>query len=257
MQYRGLLSDYDGTVSTVQNTISENVSHALRLLHRRGIHFGFCTGRAYSFLAPYIKDQGLDGAHVVCGGAQLVDSEGHILRETLIPADTMREVAHQILSMNGLLIVKKGDLYGNALAIQDAEHRVGLFIRPLDELRDWNIPAFFVGHLDDESWNTLEARTDIGLSKQRGRYEKQGFFADGVAPGVSKGSGARWWCEYHGLDPQTVIGIGDGENDVALFETVGLGIAVENAVPELKARADTIAPALDEDGVAWAIHRYF
>lgn len=257
MLYRGLLSDYDGTVSTIHNTISEKVTQALHLLRVRGIPFGFCTGRAYSFLEPYIKAQYLNGVHIVCAGAQLVDSEGHVLREVLLPEKVMRDVARQIESLHGALVIKKGDLYGNQLAIEDSLHRPGLIVRPLHELPDWNVPAFYVSHLADEDWCQLEARTDIGLSKQRGRHERPGFFADGVAPGVDKGSGARWWCEYHGLDPQTVIGIGDGENDVALFEAIGLGIAMDNAVPELKQQAAAIAPGIDDDGVSWAIHRYF
>ncbi|MBZ0307474.1 MAG: Cof-type HAD-IIB family hydrolase [Anaerolineae bacterium] len=257
MLYRGLLSDYDGTVSSIHNTISENVTQALRLLHLREIPFGFCTGRAYSFLEPYIKAQRLNGVHIVCAGAQMVDSEGNILREVLLPEKIMRDVACQIESLHGSLVIKKGGLYGNALAIEDAANRPALNVRPLHELPDWNVPAFYISHLSEEGWGQLEARTDIGLTKQRGRHEKQGFFADGVAPGVNKGSGTRWWCEYHRLDPLTVIGIGDGENDVALFEAVGLGVAVDNAVPELKERAAAIAPSIDEDGVAWTIQRYF
>lgn len=258
MQYLGVLSDYDGTVSSLHNTISDKVSHALYLLRDKGVKFGFCTGRAYAFIRPYVHAQGLNGVHVVCGGAQLVDDEGKILRETLIPAEVMHDIVHDVDNMHGTIVLKKGDdLYGNTLSIEDEKLRRGLHVRPLLELPDWNVPAFYVGQLDDEGWRTLETRTDINLIKQRGRHGRGGFFADGVAPGVDKGAGARWWCEYHHIDPNTVIGIGDGENDIDLFGAVGLGVAMGNAVPELKAVAQAIAPSIDEDGVAWMIHQYF
>lgn len=257
MQYRGLLSDYDGTVSSLHNTISDKVSHALYLLKDKGIPFGFCTGRAYSFIHPYVHAQGLKGAHVVCAGAQLVDSDGNVLRESLIPAEIMQDVVRQIESLGGMIVLKKDELYGNALAVEDERFRRGLHVQPLSQLSDWNVPAFYIGHLDEDGWKEIENRADVSLCKQRGRHGRGGFFADGVAPGIGKGTGALWWCEYHQLDPATVIGVGDGENDVALFQALGLGVAMGNAVPELLAVTETVAPSIDEDGVAWLIHRYF
>ncbi len=62
--------------------------------------------------------------------------------------------------------------------------------------------------------------------------------------------------ELLGIDPQEVIGIGDGYNDYPLLSACGLKVAMGNAVPELKAIADVIAPAVDEDGVAMIIHKY-
>lgn len=56
-----------------------------------------------------------------------------------------------------------------------------------------------------------------------------------------------------GMD--TVIAIGDDINDVEMVRCSGYGIAVENALPEVKAVADWIAPGNDADGVAHAIER--
>jgi hydroxymethylpyrimidine pyrophosphatase-like HAD family hydrolase len=45
------------------------------------------------------------------------------------------------------------------------------------------------------------------------------------------------------------VAVGDGENDVALLRAAGVGVAVENAVEELKAEADIVLTAPAGDGI--------
>lgn len=53
-----------------------------------------------------------------------------------------------------------------------------------------------------------------------------------------------------------VMVVGDGNNDLPMFELSGLKIAMGNAAEELKAKADWIAPSVDEDGLAVAINKF-
>lgn len=59
-----------------------------------------------------------------------------------------------------------------------------------------------------------------------------------------------------GVRPEETIGIGDGYNDYPLLTACGLKIAMGNAVPELKAIADFIAPAVEDDGLAVALEKF-
>ena len=52
-----------------------------------------------------------------------------------------------------------------------------------------------------------------------------------------------------------VVAIGDGHNDVAMFERSGLSIAMGNASPEVQRAADFVTASNDEDGFAQAIER--
>ena len=58
------------------------------------------------------------------------------------------------------------------------------------------------------------------------------------------------------IDTSEIIGVGDGPNDFPLLIACGLKIAMGNAVPELKAIADFIAPSVEEDGVATVIEKF-
>jgi len=58
------------------------------------------------------------------------------------------------------------------------------------------------------------------------------------------------------IKPHEIVGIGDGYNDFPLLLACGLKVAMGNAVPELKAIADFIAPPVEEDGVATVIEKF-
>ena len=256
--YRGLLTDFDGTIHAQNQVVSPSVITALRRVQDHGIPYGVCTGRQFSFVQPFLQENGFDGVHIVCAGAQLIHSNGSVIRERVIPADTMQAIADFVNSTGGYLVLKQTyATYANETALNANDKHSTLAMRPLSEIVNWDTPSFYVGQVGDDIWTALESRTDINLLKQRYRSGKPGYFADGVAPDVSKGSGTEWWFEYHNLDPAAVIGIGDGENDVDLLQSVGLGLAMENGIPELRALADAIIPSIDADGVAWAIQEYF
>jgi hydroxymethylpyrimidine pyrophosphatase-like HAD family hydrolase len=71
--------------------------------------------------------------------------------------------------------------------------------------------------------------------------------------GASKGEACREIRERLGVDVADVMAIGDGTNDVPMFDEARVRVAVANASPALAERADYIAPSNDEDGVAVAI----
>ena len=63
-------------------------------------------------------------------------------------------------------------------------------------------------------------------------------------------------AELNGIETSQIIAAGDSYNDIPLLEACGLRIAMGNAVPELKALADYVAPSVDQDGLATAIDEF-
>ena len=55
--------------------------------------------------------------------------------------------------------------------------------------------------------------------------------------GVNKAAGLHYAIAELGLSAERIAGIGDAENDIDLLQSCGLAIAVENALPDLKAIA--------------------
>jgi Cof subfamily protein (haloacid dehalogenase superfamily) len=63
-------------------------------------------------------------------------------------------------------------------------------------------------------------------------------------------------CGMLGLDRSRVAGVGDGHNDMHLFNAVGYKVAMGNAVPELKAAADSVIASVTDDGLAFYIRQH-
>ena len=58
------------------------------------------------------------------------------------------------------------------------------------------------------------------------------------------------------IEKPNIYGIGDGYNDIHLFNSVGTKVAMGNSVPELKEAADIVIKSLAEDGLAEYFESY-
>ena len=73
---------------------------------------------------------------------------------------------------------------------------------------------------------------------------------------VDKGLGVERMMERLGADPRDAVVFGDGLNDIAMFRPPFFSIAMGNARPELKARADYVTDPVDQGGVANACRHF-
>jgi hydroxymethylpyrimidine pyrophosphatase-like HAD family hydrolase len=73
--------------------------------------------------------------------------------------------------------------------------------------------------------------------------------------GVDKASGLKALLKKTRLNPKQIVGVGDAENDLALIRACGLGVAVRDAVPQLKAQARLVTEGGAGRGVAELVER--
>jgi hypothetical protein len=82
---------------------------------------------------------------------------------------------------------------------------------------------------------------------------KQKQYASITALGVSKPAGLQILGEQYGFELKQVIAFGDDLVDRPMLQECGVGVAMGNALPEVKQAADLITLSNDEDGVAAAL----
>ncbi|MFN8192317.1 MAG: HAD family hydrolase [Nocardioidaceae bacterium] len=75
--------------------------------------------------------------------------------------------------------------------------------------------------------------------------------------GVSKASGLEHVIGALGLRPVDVLAIGDGRNDLEMLRWAGRGVAMGQAVDEVKAAADHVTVSVQDDGAAVELDRWF
>ena len=75
--------------------------------------------------------------------------------------------------------------------------------------------------------------------------------------GVSKASGLQHVCDQLGLTADDVLAIGDGRNDIEMLRWAGRGVAMGQAVDEVKAAADDVTDSVHDEGAAVEMSRWF
>jgi len=82
------------------------------------------------------------------------------------------------------------------------------------------------------------------------------LFLEFFSSKVSKGLTLKFLGEYHGIAQSEIIAVGDQDNDIPMLQYAGLGVAMGNALEEVKAVADFVTLTNDEDGVAHVIEKF-
>ena len=63
-------------------------------------------------------------------------------------------------------------------------------------------------------------------------------------------------AESYGIKPEEIMCIGDSNNDLSMIKNAGIGVAVANAKPAVRAAAKSVTASNDEDGVAKVMERF-
>jgi Cof subfamily protein (haloacid dehalogenase superfamily) len=102
----------------------------------------------------------------------------------------------------------------------------------------------------------LEPIARAGLGENAAIARSQSYYLDFTHPLANKGVALSELAQLLSIPVAKIAVIGDGGNDVAMFERAGLSIAMGNAVPQVQAAADFVTAPNSQDGFAKAIERY-
>ncbi len=210
MRYRALATDYDGTLAEDGKVRSE-VLVTLRRWRASRRRLILVTGREL---------------------------------EDLLATFPQVDVFDEVVAENGALLYKPSPPREQPLASPPPSKLVAT-------LRERGVSPISCGRIIVATWQphetiVIEVIRALGL-------ELQVVFNKGAVmilpTGVTKASGLRSVLSELGIPCDSVVGIGDGENDHSLLDACGLGVAVSNAVPALKERASVVTEGARGDGV--------
>ena len=87
----------------------------------------------------------------------------------------------------------------------------------------------------------------------RGDLFTADWYFEFTAPGIDKARALRGALPKLGIDASEVVSFGDGQNDKSMIEWAGIGVAMGNAIDEVKAVAQMVTANNNEDGIAVAL----
>ena len=216
MRYLALACDYDGTLAQ-DGLVDEPTLAALERLLASGRRLILVTGR-----------------------------ELPELQKTFPHLDLFERVVVE----NGALLYRPGTREEKTLA----EPPPQAFVRTLKER---GVGPLSVGRVIVATWHphettVLETIRDLGLELQV-IFNKEAVMV--LPAGVNKATGLAAALKELGLSPHNVVGVGDAENDHAFLSLCECAVAVANALPMLKEKADLVTDGRRGAGVAELIGR--
>lgn len=256
--------DMDGTLLNSQHQVSPRNKRALEQAIAQGVEVVVATGRPRSDAPLRILEQlGLQTPGIFVQGSAIFNADGSL---------RFREDFDLALAQPVLELVRQ---QGYTLLVYDGQQ---IFVSERSEATDVLIPMGepvpeAVGSLEEalptrpfhklvllhspEQIPALREQLHSSIDLEKLRVVQTLPNALEVIPlHVSKGSAVQHLMDDMGLQRGQVMAFGDAENDIEMIELAGIGVAMGNAYPSVKAVADYVTATNDEDGVALAIERF-
>ena len=246
MKSQAIIFDIDGTAidSPKQKLPTERLVKAIRDIEDR-YYLCAATGRVWPFAEPVLKGLELIDPCIISGGTQICNpASGEILWQiNLEPADleTALAIIRQYPDYLALFneYTEEDYLHGGA---------------PPTEL-EINEPTYIL----EQKFVPKAVAPEIvaKLSKVEGVAvtlvvaQRPGFNDIHITnKGATKEHAITELLKMLKVDPKNTIGVGDGHNDIHLFNGVARKVAMANAVNELKTAADETIGPVSQDGFA-------
>ena len=259
--YKALLTDFDGCLVERSLKASPRVKEAIQSLAPH-IAVSIVTGRKfYGAIEDAIEDLQLHAIHVVSGGAVVYDSSRkQVLWQMTIPPKDVQGIIERSLEEHLNVFVEAERVTYTNTSDQTWRHpRVDyqpLLALPYEGVTKFSLqlPEVSLVQAAELERKLAQAWPNLRITKWHIPYFTQ--CGVDVIP-VTKLEGVERYLEFTGRKRSEIIAVGDGYNDFPLLMAAGLKIAMGNAVDELKAIADYVAPSVHEDGIAWVIEKFF
>ena len=268
--YKLLALDMDGTVLNSSKKITPRTVEGINKLLKNGIHVVVSSGRCLPELSDYKEEfKNIKYAILTSGGMIYDFLEDKVISIHPVPfEDCMKliEFGEKERAMIHLLTIRD-----SIARPQDIENMAdfdmgiyqGMFDRICVKCEDLN--KYALEHKKDimkvNLYHRSQKSRDRNVERLKGR-NLQLVFAESnnleASPiNITKASGLIELCKFLNIDIAETVAIGDAPNDIEILQTAGCGVAMGNALDEIKQIADFVTDDNDHDGVAVAIEKLF
>jgi hydroxymethylpyrimidine pyrophosphatase-like HAD family hydrolase len=255
---RLIISDIDGTLLDEQGDLPPANPVALARALERGVRLALATIRKRDSTERIIEQLGLPCAMICDGGATIYDEHGALVHSLTIPLELAREIAALADQHQLPLVTTIDELNYYAPGSHPLAHIVAAGVDVTSNLAALDRPpSRFIVRGERGVELLLGAFADAPLRFVH-HYRPDGTLYDAVIThrDASKRAALALLCQRWAIDPTEVLALGDAEADIGMISLAGVGVAVGNAHPLVKAAANWVAPAAGEGGLAAAVQKY-
>lgn len=267
MKYQLLVLDLDGTLTNSKKEITKPTLEALIEIQEAGRKVVLASGRPTCGVLPLADQLHLEryGSYILSfNGARITDCRsGEVIYNRTLPKDvipTIYEIAskHPVDILGYTPDVTLSGLQTNQYSQLEAN---------INKIPLTPVPNFceLVSKQDNNKFlitgepDVIAKLKDEMISRFRGLlniYCSEPFFLEIMPQNIDKAYSLQKLLCAIGLNADRMICCGDGYNDLTMIEYAGLGVAMENAQPIVREKADFITKSNDDDGILYVIDKF-
>ena len=247
--------DIDDTLrNSKTGFVPSTIPTIFKQLRKKGILTGIATGRGIFGVVPEIKAFKPD-FFVTLNGAYIEDKKGNVIYSNKIAKDKVEEYITWAKEVG----IGYGLVGSYAAKLSRRTEMISQAIDPI--YPDLEVdPDFYQKEDIYQMWTFEDLGDDLRLpdalasTLRMVRWHEHS--SDVVPISGSKAAGVAKVVDQLGLKPENVMVLGDGLNDIELFDYAGISIAMGVSHDKIKEKADYITKTLEEDGIFDALEGF-
>ena len=266
LPYRAIALDLDGTLINHDKVVTPKTREALLQAEAEGVVIILASGRPTYGIEPVAECLELDkrGGYILSyNGGNIVNAKtGEKLFAQFLPDEVIpilyryaKEKNHALLGYAGNEIITEmpDDQY-----VKEESRINKMNIRKVENLFEALEPHPTKLLMTGDPADMLKAENELSeiLGDRMDIFRSAPFFLELVPKGIDKAKSLLRLLSKINLTPADMIAFGDGYNDLSMLKLAGMGVAMQNAAPEVRAEADYITLSNEEDGVAAALEHF-
>ncbi|MBC1288339.1 Cof-type HAD-IIB family hydrolase [Listeria welshimeri] len=276
MTTQAIILDIDGTLLNDDKKISPETKKALITAQQNGVKLILASGRPTTGMHLYAEQLEMEKYHgllVSYNGAKVVDcqTKEELFNQTLTIAEGKAVLEHMKQFEVKVMIDKDDYMYvnnvydcyipykGEEINIIQYESRGGNFKlcekEDLAAFLDYRINKILTAGDPDYMQKNYQAMMAPFKNTLNCVFTAD-FYFEFTAKNIDKAKALDTVLTPMGIHTENIIAFGDGHNDITMVKYAGTGIAMDNAVPELKAVANSITLSNNKDGIAHVLNNF-
>lgn len=261
--FRAIALDLDGTLTNHDKVVTPRTRQAFLKAQEQGAIIILASGRPTYGIVPVAECLELEkrGGYILSyNGGNIVNAKtgeklfSQFLPDAVIPIlyKYAREHRYALLGYAGNEIITEmpDDPY-----VKEESRINKMNIRKVDNLLDALEPHPTKLLMTGDPTDMLKAEEELVeiLGEKMDIFRSAPFFLELVPKGIDKAQSLLRLLAKINLTPADLMAFGDGYNDLSMLKLAGVGVAMANAAPEVRADADYVTLSNEEDGVAEAL----
>lgn len=268
LPYSIIALDLDGTLTNSEKNITPRTFDALMKAQREGVRLVLASGRptfGIAALANQLQLADYGGYVLSYNGGRIIDwcektvIFSQVVDQKLVPIlyDFAEKAQLPIVTYlpEAILASKNEGEYLaeeariNGMPIVVAQN----FVEEAMQIEGGSTKFLIPG--EPELLIQLESEMKTALSEQMEVFRSAPFFLELPPKGIDKAQSLQRLLTHLGLERDSLMAFGDGFNDLSMIQFAGQGVAMANAVEEVKSIADFVTTSNEEDGIAHALEQ--